>query len=77
MAFFEKADWGTFSANQGSLLTVSPTPSAAAMSPPVPIKEVIILGSQCIRGKCRQHLNTSHSPGQVIPLFSAINELLK
>lgn len=28
-------------------------------------------------GERRQHVNTSHSPGQAIPLFSAINGLLK
>lgn len=45
-------------------------------SSPFPRKEVIILGPQHIWGTCWQHLNTSHSLGQVIPLFSATNGLL-
>lgn len=73
----EKADLGIFSANRKSLLVASPTPWPMTTSPPFLIKQAIILGPQCIRGKYRQHLNTSHSLGQVMPLFSAINGLLK
>lgn len=75
LAVFEAADLGGFSANQEPGRSISYPLDRSNFS--LPIKEAIILGPQCTGGKCRQHLNTSHSLGQVIPLFSAINGLLK